>query len=101
VSAEFSIRKLLEVVKGRPLMYLPSKSITGLSTFISGAYFAQRMILGEDAGFEEDELSKFEKKVVEKYSIESNHSWPSILLFHAGNEEQAFDKFFELWEELM
>ncbi len=94
------IRKLLGVVRGRPLMYLPSKSITELSTFISGAYFAERMI-NADIVESEDELSEFSEKVAAKYSVETNHSWPSILLFHSGSEEKAFELFFQLWDELM
>lgn len=94
------ISKLLDVVRGRPQMYLPSKSITALSTFVSGAYFAERMINAGKVDYE-DELSLFRDKVAAKYSVETSHSWPSILLYHSGSEEKAFELFFQLWDELM
>jgi hypothetical protein len=97
----FDIRGLLDIVRDRPLMYLPCKSIVHLDTFISGAYLAQRMIEGDDIGFEPDELTAFNNKVIEKYSVETKHSWSSIILFYSGSEEKAFDNFFELWDELM
>lgn len=101
MSNEFRIRDLLEVLRHRPLMFLPSKSITHLNTFISGAYMAQRMIEGQDVAYAEDELNDFGKKVAQKYSVETNHSWSSIILFYSGGEEKAFEKFYELWDELM
>lgn len=49
----------------------------------------------------EREFEGFQSWIQEKYGIESGQSWSKIILFYSIDEEEALEKFFELFEEYL
>lgn len=89
---------MLDLIGKRPGLYIGEKSITLMSGWVNGWTSA----LG-DKGFEGTEpvFSEFNDWVALRLGFyESTSGWRRMLLGkHLGNEEAAFDRFFELFNE--
>jgi hypothetical protein len=48
---------------------------------------------------QEQEFQAFQPWLQEKFGIKTSQSWSQIILFHAVDERDAFERFFSLWEE--
>ena len=87
---------LLTKIEKRPEMYIGSRSIGHLRTFLDGYFLGSTR---EESGALSDELGEFREWVAAKHRITTNHSWNQIILFYSTNESDALDRFFSLLRE--
>jgi hypothetical protein len=95
------IYEMLEHVRRRPQMYLTSKSITALQNLLNGYMIvnhAETIYLPGDR-----DLNQFIDWLSNKFGLHDSpkgNIFSTILLQEcAGNEEQSFDRFFELLDD--
>ncbi|MEH2365892.1 hypothetical protein [Nostoc sp.] len=93
-------KEILGAIKKRPAMYLGTSSITRLDMLLRGYSFARREV-GVPPTEPEREFEGFQSWVEEKYGINSGQSWSKIILFYSVDEDEALQKFFELFEEYL
>ncbi|MCC5667259.1 hypothetical protein LC653_26070 [Nostoc sp. CHAB 5784] len=93
-------KEILGAIKKRPGMYLGTSSITRLDMLLRGYSFARREV-GVPPTEPEREFEGFQSWVQEKYGINSGQSWSKIILFYSVDEDEALQKFFELFEEYL
>jgi hypothetical protein len=103
-SIELSIHDFLtsNAFLKRPGMYLGDMKISTLRTFTIGYEYALEVRNIEDED-ERPELGKFHDWIAKYYNWnESTAGWKNIILEeYNGNEEQAFQKFFELYDQFI
>ncbi|MEH2082307.1 MAG: hypothetical protein V7K89_20695 [Nostoc sp.] len=93
-----NLYETLEMMRPRPQMFLGQRSLTALSGFIGGYFFAmeENGILIEE---ENPPFSQFHDWVARYYKwYESTAGWKNIILREVGDEAKACDVFFELLE---
>ncbi|OYE04252.1 hypothetical protein [Nostoc sp. 'Peltigera membranacea cyanobiont' 232] len=93
-----NLYEILEMMRPRPQMFLGQRSLTALSGFIGGYFFAmeENGILIEE---ENPPFSQFHDWVARYYKwYESTAGWKNIILREVGDEAKACDVFFELLE---
>ncbi|MEH2275432.1 MAG: hypothetical protein V7K40_11740 [Nostoc sp.] len=93
-------KEILGAIKKRPGMYLGTSSITRLDMLLRGYSFVRREV-GVPPTEPEREFEGFQSWVQEKYGINSGQSWSKIILFYSVDEDEALQKFFELFEEYL
>jgi hypothetical protein len=89
--------KELKIISSRPAMYLGCKSMTGLELFINGillGFTYSITTMGYDIP-QVNYLGGFDRWRRLRYQVKDMKSIGSILLEHLGEEEKAFDLFFE------
>ncbi|MBQ2675973.1 MAG: hypothetical protein IJF54_01040 [Clostridia bacterium] len=89
------IKRLLDDMRNRPVVYFGCKSLDSLATFLSG-YMCRVHETTSDSG---EALPGFQEFVQEKYGIQSSQHWSQIIRFFSATEESAFDEFFKLLDE--
>ncbi|MCI0446992.1 hypothetical protein L0152_27785 [bacterium] len=92
--------ELLQKIKERPGLYLGQRSITRLHAFIGGYSLAQHE-LGVPSLETEHILGEFQEWIQHRFEIGSSHSWAQIILFYSEDEQEAFQQFFDLFEEFL
>jgi len=91
-----TVLELLAAIKQRPAMYLTRRYISCLKAYLDGwGLLAYQHGIAIDARCLED----FQDWIVAKYRITSSHSWADVILFYSGDECDALDNFFKLFEE--
>lgn len=100
IARKRTLYELLEGIKKRPAMYLGTSSITRLDMLLRGFHLARREV-GIPPTQQEREFESFQSWIEEKYGIKSGQSWSKIILFYSIDEQDALDKFFELFEEFL
>lgn len=93
--SEEQVYILLGRIKEKYGVYIGSKSVSRLATFVSGYECAMVDITGHHPHFD----VMFQRFMCEKYGRLLEKHWSRVLLEHYS-EEEAFDKFFEYWEEM-
>jgi hypothetical protein len=92
------IYDLLKNIKKRPNAYLFKKDIIHLRTLLAGYDLAKAeqniSLTKQDLEFDE-----FQQWIQDKYNVLASKSWATIILENSTNEEDAFNKFFELFNE--
>ncbi len=91
---------LLKQVQKKPGLYIGNSSISNLYMFLTGYHFA-RCQLSIPLSVQEREFQEFQPWLQEKFGITTSQSWSQLILFHAVDERDAFDRFFELFEEFL
>ncbi|GBO55195.1 hypothetical protein APA_3245 [Pseudanabaena sp. lw0831] len=81
-------------------MYLGKPYITRFKAFLDG-YIGARNDLGFALNEQEETLNKFQEWIQSRFKITSSHSWAEIILFYSGDERDALDKFFELFDKFL
>lgn len=92
--------ELIEGIKKRPGMYLGTSSITNLDMVLRGRNLALKEV-GLAPAEQEREFIGFQAWIEEKYWIKSGQSWAKIILFYSMDEQEALERFFELFEEYL
>ncbi|MEH2226595.1 hypothetical protein [Nostoc sp.] len=93
--------EILSNIRKRPAIYLFGvNSITRLDMLLRGYSLARREV-GVPPTEPEREFEGFQSWVQEKYGINSGQSWSKIILFYSVDEDEALQKFFELFEEYL
>jgi len=91
---------LLQRIKERPGMYLGKRSITRLRMLLDG-YGMARMELGLPRTEQESKFDRFQEWIQAKFNITSSQGWDSIILFYSVDERDAFEKFFNLYQQFI
>lgn len=89
---------LLEKIKQKPGLYIGRANISDLFMFLVGYKCAIRE-MKIDLSDQEKDFFEFQPWVQKKYQISTEASWAKIILLFAGDEERAFEVFFQLLEE--
>lgn len=95
-----SFYQLIKKIEKRPSVYIGKKSIFNLQAFLDGYYFARRE-LNIPLTEEEKEFQNFLQWIREKFNIETGQLWSSIILFQAGDETRALNRFFSLFNQFI
>lgn len=95
------IYKMLGLIQKRPTIFLTSKSISSLQNFLNG-YLIWAFDNDEIYNPGDPDFDGFKYWIFSKFNRADNvkYTYPGILLPECeGNEEKAFDRFFEYLEE--
>jgi hypothetical protein len=90
-----SIEFVLLEIKENPEKYLGEKSFTKLNLFEIG----YRVSRNAQWGFIPYELDGFQEFLYEKYQTNHWVNGSKIVQLYSSSDEDAFDKFYELWDE--
>lgn len=90
--------ELLDKIKKRPGMFLGTPSIIRLNMLLTG-YSLARLELGLEETKEEQEFSRFQEWIEEKYQSKSTEGWDTLILKNSENEKDAFRQFFVLYDK--
>jgi hypothetical protein len=93
-----SFSDLLPEIKKRPTLYLSRYSIFDFQSFYYG-YDLARNQLGLPKSEKDQDFEQFLEYLRAKYNIETTQSWASLILFYSGDERDALDRLFDLWEK--
>ena len=87
----------MEMIAGRPHLYLSSRSIECLRSYIDG------WLAGADASEAEYEMihGGFQRWIAEHFHAGSAHSWNQIIQFYSGDSYAALNQFFVLYAEFL
>ena len=88
----------LKKIKIKPEMYLGKKSLTLLKVYIDG-YIDRQFEINNT--YATSKFWHFSEYVQKYYKIKFNRNWEKIINFFTTNDEEAFDKFFELLDEYL
>ena len=91
---------LLQKVKQRPALYLGKHSLSHLQVFLDAYTFARRE-LGIEITEQEREFEDFQEWIEQRFNQPDTQSWSRIILFYSGDESDALDRFFELFEDFL
>ena len=83
---------LLFMIKKRGGLYIGTKSITRLRSFIDGYMFAMNL---ENKEYNACIFYNFNDWMAQKYNVKKSILWDIYLLNLTNNEEKSFDLFFE------
>ena len=72
-------------------------SIFDFQSFYYG-YDLARNQLGLPKSEKDRDFEHFLEHIRAKYNVETTQSWASLILFHSGDERDALDRLFDLWE---
>jgi hypothetical protein len=90
--------EILDKIKARPGMYLGNPSVENLFIFLVGYKTARRELGIEPTEAELRFYTEFQPWLQKQFDIKTENSWASLIQFYATNQQEAFDRFFELLE---
>ena len=86
---KLNFRKMMEAIRKRPELYLSAPTLTNLHAFLNGYGLSNNM----------ESFSYFNHFVGEYYGKYSTADWCNLILAdHYGNEDEAWIRFFELYD---
>jgi len=88
--------KKIQQMKQRPGMYIGKKSLHLLQAYLNG-YIAYHNEVNDKPNY--FFLPEFQEYVQQRYNIHTTHSWASLITFFSCNDNDAFDKFYELLDD--
>jgi hypothetical protein len=90
---------ILKKLQAKPGLYIGHPSVGNLFMFLAG-YKAAKLEMGVKPTPEElNFYREFQPWLQEKFSISTSKSWAKIIQFYSKDEQEAFDRFFELLSE--
>ena len=92
------IIELLFMIKKRGGLYIGTKSITRLKSFIDGYKFVMNL---ENKEYNADVYYQFNDWMAQKYNVKESILWDMYLLKLTDDEGKSFDLFFEELEMLL
>lgn len=87
-----SLYELINEVTAFPELYIGKPSLERLYAYING-------FLSANIDLDDHCLDGFTEFVSEKYRLQSDHNWSEIISFFAPNENTAFARFVQLFNE--
>lgn len=89
---------LLEKLRIRTAMYIGSRSITRLRTYIDG--YGHGL---DDSNFDshDPEYYGFQGWIERRYRSQTSHGWDQLILFYCQDERDALDQFWTLLDEYL
>jgi hypothetical protein len=102
-NARFSMQgkylyQVLQDIKIRPGLFLGNSSITRLRAFLDG-YGSARADLGLPLTEQEKAFNGFQAWIQTRFESTTTQGWDRIILSHTADEQDALDRFFELFEQ--
>jgi hypothetical protein len=91
--------EILGKIKERPGMYLGKPSVENLFLFLVGYKTARRELSIAPTEEELKFYGEFQPWLQERLQIRTNNSWATLIQFCSVNDQEAFDRFFELLTE--
>ena len=92
-----NIKKLLEDMYRRPGVYFGKKSLEALCFSLAG-YMLREAELDKNSG---DWFSGFQEFVSAYYGVENSRGWCDVIRFNSADEDEAFEKFYQLLSEYL
>jgi hypothetical protein len=99
VEAMSDLFSILSKIQAKPAIYLGTPSVSDLFMFLVGYKTAQRELGRSLTAAELQFYREFQPWLQAKYQITTNKSWAKIIQFYARDDREAFDRFFELFDE--
>lgn len=96
IKKENIYQKLMQIKKN-PKKYLQEKSLSYLYSFINGYYLGD--IFQDNSIFSLIDNFNFNKFVSDKFKDSSSHNFLYLILNNCFSEEEAFDLFYDLYEQ--
>ena len=87
---------MVDLLRERGTIYVQTPSIECLAAFLSGWFHAQK-----DEPDDVDLWNNFLDFVATKYNDEEHRSWHSLIGFHSLNSFEAYQKFFQHFDEAL
>lgn len=91
--------EILAKIKTKPGMYLGHSSVSDLFIFLAGYKTARRELGVNPTERELIFYEGFHEFVQSYYQIHTSKSWAKIIMLYCSDEQQGFDRFFELIEK--
>jgi hypothetical protein len=101
ISRNTGIIEILEKIRACPGMYIGRASISDLFIFLEGYKTARWELDIEPTEAEMDFYEHFHDFLQKRYKLRTSNSWANIILFHCGDEKEAFASFFKHLDEFM
>jgi hypothetical protein len=90
---------LLNKIQKKPGLYIGQPSVGELFMFLAG-YKAAKLEMGIKPTAEELQFYReFQPWLQKRFSLSTTNSWAKIIQFYSKNDQEAFDRFFELLNE--
>ena len=91
--------EILAKIKARPGLYIGRPSVSDLFMFLVG-YKTARRELGIELTAEEMRFYReFHQFIEKKYNLHTSNAWAKIIMLYSLDENQGFERFFQLLEE--
>ena len=94
-----SLSVLLQRIRDIPAPYIGKIKLSYLYCFIAG--YKSRAIETDPNYIDCLDFGEFTKFVSEHYKTENGENWHDVILENVTSEEEAFDKFYELFDEFV
>lgn len=93
-----TITHILKKIEEQPILYLGSKNLSRLRFFISGYITCEEENGINDSLYIFEDFKKYFNKI---YGVVSYYSYADVIRNVSETEEEAFDKFFELFNDFL
>jgi hypothetical protein len=90
-----SFESALAIINKNPEKYLGNKSFIKLELFIGGYLYSQC----DEWGYIPNGIHDFQQFLYKKYQTNHWVNWSKIVQFYSLSDEDAFERFYELWDE--
>jgi hypothetical protein len=94
------VNNLLKRIREKPGMYLGSPSVSALFMFLEG-YSTAQADLNIPLSEQDKEFREFQRWLQKRENITTSASWAKIILLNSPDEEYAFARFFDLYDEFL
>ena len=91
--------EILAKIKARPGLYIGRPSVSDLFMFLVGYKTARRELGIEPAAEEMRFYREFHQFIEKKYNLHTSNAWAKIIMLYCLDENQGFERFFQLLEE--
>lgn len=86
------LSSVIKMITDFPEIYLGRPSLERLYAFLGGYLY-------QNESADDHCLDGFNEYIAQKFGINSDHNWASIIQFFSNSEKEAFDTFIILFEE--
>ena len=87
-----SLKELIIKITEFPELYIGKPSVELLYAFLGG-------FLYQNDSADDHCLDGFNEFVLQKYRLRTDHNWANVIQFFSNTEQEAFDKFTQLFKE--
>ena len=94
-----TVQELISLIEKRPLAFVRHRSLFELEAFING--FNYHRFTGEPGNIDETYNEFIDSWIYSKFGIADKQGWTQAITESCQTEEEAFDKFFALWNEYL
>lgn len=87
--------KKIQQIKQKPGMYIGKPSLHLLQAYLND-YVAYHNETNDPNYFF---MPEFQEYIQRRFNITTTHSWANIITFYSNNDDDAFNRFYQLLEE--